>query len=65
MSNPTQNHLQASKLILRYIRGTLHYVLAFTPGYPSFFAYSDTNWVRDPVDHKSIIGIVVFFGNCP
>ena len=30
MSNPTQNHLQASKLILRYIRGTLHYGLAFT-----------------------------------
>ena len=65
MSNPTQNHFQAFKLILRYIRGTFHYGLAFTPSYPSLSTYSDADWVRNLVDRKSITGIVVFFGNCP
>ena len=65
MSNPTQNHLQAAKRILRYIQGTLHYGLAFTFGPFTLFAYSEVDWAGDPVDHKSIIGIVIFFGNCP
>ena len=43
MSNPTQNHLQASKHILRCIRGTLHYGLAFIPDFPSLFTYSDAD----------------------
>ena len=50
---------------MRYIQGTLHYGLAFTPGPISLSAYSDADWVGDPVDHRSITGIVVFFGNCP
>ena len=65
MSSPTQNHLQAAKRILRYIQWTLHYGLAFTPGPSSLSAYSDADWVGDPIDYKSNIGIVVFFGNCP
>ena len=65
MSSPTQNHLQAAKRILRYIQWTLHYGLAFTPGPSPLSAYSDADQVGDPVDYKSNIGIVVFFGNCP
>ena len=41
IGDPTQNHLQASKRILRYIKGTLHYGLAFTLGFPSLSAYCD------------------------
>ena len=65
MSSPTQNHLQAAKRILRYIRGTLHFGIAFTPGFPSLSAYCDADWAGDPVDRRSISGLVVFFGNCP
>ena len=65
MSEPTENHLQASKRILRYLRGTLHYGLAFTPGFSSLSAFCDADWASDPVDPRSIFGIVVFFGNCP
>ena len=65
MCSPTQNHLQAAKRILRYIRGTLHFDIAFTPGFPSLSAYCDANWAGDPVDRRSISGIVVFFRNCP
>ena len=64
MSSPTQPHLQATKRILRYLQGTLHYGLAFTPGLSSLSAYSDVDWVGDPVDRKSITSIVAFFGNC-
>ena len=39
--------------------------LAFIPGYPFLSAYSDANWTGDPVDHKSITGIIVFFGIFP
>ena len=65
MSEPTENHLQASKRILRYLRGTLHYGLAFTLGFSSLSTFCDVDWAGDPVDRRSISGIVVFFGNCP
>ena len=65
MCSLTQNHLQAAKRILRYIRGTLHFGIAFTPGLPSLSAYCDADWAGDPVDRRSISGLVVFFGNCP
>ena len=43
MSEPTENHLQAAKRILRYLRGTLHYGFAFTPGFSSLSAFCDAN----------------------
>ena len=49
MSNPTRNHLQASKHILRYIRGTLYYGLAFTNSFPPLSAYCDANWASDSI----------------
>lgn len=43
ISCPTHNHLQAVKRILRYLQGTLHFGLAFTPSPTSLFAYNDAN----------------------
>ena len=65
MSSPTQNHLQAAKRILRYLQGTLHFGIAFTSGPISLSAYSDSNWAGDPVDRRSLTGMVLFFGNSP
>ena len=65
MSFPTDNHLQAAKRILRYLKGSIHQGLAFTPGPLSLSAYSDADWARDPVDWKFIFCILVFFGNSP
>ena len=65
MSTPTQNNLQAAKHILRYLQGTLHFGIAFTPGPISLSAYYDSDWARDPVDRCSLTSMVLFFGNCP
>ena len=61
----TQNHLQAAKCILRYLQGTLHFGIAFTSGPISLSAYSDSDWAEDPMDRRSLTGMVLFFGNSP
>ena len=43
ISNPTSNHLQAAKRILRYLQGSIHQGLAFTPGSFTLFTYSDVD----------------------
>lgn len=63
IANPTSNHLQATKRILRYLRGSVHQGLSFTPVPLVLSAYSDADWAGDPLDKKSISGIVVFLGN--
>ena len=39
--------------------------MAFTPGPLVLSAYSDLDWVGDPLDRKSISSILVFLGNSP
>ena len=65
MAIPTSNHLQAAKRILRYLQGTIHQGLAFTPSPLVLSAYSDSDWAGDPLDRKSIFGILVFLSNSP
>lgn len=36
MASPTTTHLKAAKRVLRYIRGTLHHGISFTPSPLSF-----------------------------
>jgi hypothetical protein len=43
ISTPTSTHLTAAKRILRYIKGTLHHGIAFTPGPLSLSVYSDAD----------------------
>ena len=65
MSQPTQHHLMVAKRILRYLKGTLHHGVHFQPGPLALSAYCDADWASDPLDCRSITGMVVFLGNSP
>lgn len=61
MHNLCMSHYIALKRIVRYVKGTLKYVLNFTQGPLVLHAYSDTNWAGDRVDRKSTSGITEYF----
>ena len=65
MSKPTIAHLEVAKRILRYIHGILHHGISFTPGPLTLMAFSNANWVGDPIDHRSTTSLHVFLGPCP
>jgi hypothetical protein len=65
MSTPTSTHLTAAKRILRYIKGTLHHGIVFTPGPLSLSVYSDADWAGDPDDRHSTSGLLIYLGSNP
>ena len=65
MSQPTQHHLVAAKRILSYLKGTLHNGIHFQASPLALSAYCDIDWASNPLDRRSIIGMVVFLGNSP
>jgi hypothetical protein len=63
MSAPTSTHLAAAKRVLRYIRGTLHHGIEFTPGPLTLSAYTDADWAGDPDDRRSTSGFLIYLGS--
>ena len=63
MSAPTSTHLAAAKRVLRYIRGTLHHGIEFTPDSLTLFAYTDADWAGDPDDRRSTSGFLIYLGS--
>jgi hypothetical protein len=63
MSAPTSTHLAAAKRILRYIRGTVHHGIEFTPGPLTLSAYTDADWAGDPDDRRSTSGFLIYLGS--
>ena len=61
----TNTHFTAAKRILRYLRGTLHHGIAFTPSPMTLSAFTDADWARDPSDRKSTSGFLVYLGSNP
>ncbi|CAH9104736.1 unnamed protein product, partial [Cuscuta epithymum] len=64
MHSPTTLHWQATKRILRYLQGTSHHCLHFTPtAATSLLAFSDAGWLSDPDDSRSQYGYAIFHGS--
>ncbi|GAU49921.1 hypothetical protein TSUD_180390 [Trifolium subterraneum] len=69
MSKPLKSHLLATKRILRYINGTIHYGVLFQYSRDSskieLNGFSDADWCGDKVDRRSRSGYVFKFQNAP
>ena len=65
MQYPTTSHLEATKRVLHYVQGTLHFGIHLALGPLTFSAFSDVDWAGDPTDRKSTTGILVFLGSSP
>ncbi|CAL0299924.1 unnamed protein product [Lupinus luteus] len=64
MHSPTVLHWQATKRILRYLKGTSSHCLHFKPTRASsLLAYSDAGWFSDPEDCRSQYGYAIFHGS--
>ena len=65
MSKPIFAHLEAAKRVLRYIKGTLHHGICFSPSALTFTAFSNADWAGDPTNRHSTTGLLVFLGPNP
>ena len=65
MSKPTSIHLEAAKRVLRYVKGTLHHGISFSPRPLTLIAFSNADWAGDPTDRCSTTGLLVFLGSSP
>lgn len=62
MERPTKLHLNAIKCILRYVQGTLKYVLFYPRGTKNYLlsGYSDSDMAGNVEDRKSTMGMVFY-----
>ncbi|KAG6531868.1 hypothetical protein ZIOFF_005703 [Zingiber officinale] len=63
MERPTTMHHKVVKQILRYLKGTIHFGLAYIKGPPeiSIFGYSDSDLAGDLDGRKSTSGMTFYF----
>ncbi|KAK0579464.1 hypothetical protein LWI29_026695 [Acer saccharum] len=63
-ADPKKSHLSSVKRIIRFVNGTSNYgILYFFDTNASLVGFSDTNWVGNCDDRKSISGGCFFLGN--
>ena len=63
MDAPRFVHYVAVLLILRYVKGTLYHGLHYSSqSFLELHAYSNADWVGDPIDPCSIIGFYFLLG---
>ncbi|KAL6316280.1 hypothetical protein AAG906_017911 [Vitis piasezkii] len=64
MHKSTDLHWKASKRLLRYLKGTMHYGLFITlASQLDLVAYSDVDWASNPDDRKSTSGCCIYLGS--
>ena len=66
MQTPHESHWKATKIILRYIRGTIQFGIHYrTGGKPLLVGFTDSDWAGYPEDRKSTAGYVFSPGSRP
>ncbi|XP_058755078.1 secreted RxLR effector protein 161-like [Vicia villosa] len=69
MQNPKVSYLTATNRILRYLKGTLDYVIFFPAANEGkeckLVDYTDSSWCSDAKDRKSTTGYVFMLGGAP
>ncbi|XP_070675755.1 secreted RxLR effector protein 161-like [Malus domestica] len=64
MENPTTTHLKTTKIILRYLKGTVNFGLFYSSSNNyKLVGYSDSDWAGDSDDRKNTIGFVFLMGD--
>ena len=57
--NPGRRHWEATKRIMRYLKGTIGHRLEYNrAGDPQFTGYTDADWGGDPTNRKSTTGYI-------
>lgn len=65
MHHPTNSDFGAVKRILRYLQGTRTHGMLLQKSEPRLYAYSDSDWVADCTDCRSVTGNVISLGLNP
>ena len=66
MHQPTSEHWQAAKRVLRYLAGTASHGLFFSRNNPtSLHAFSDADWAGDSDDFVSTNAYIIYLGKHP
>jgi hypothetical protein len=64
MQTPHESHWKAAKRILRYAHDTVQFGIHYSSGgTPLLVGFTDSDWVDDPDDWKSIVGYVFSLGS--
>ena len=62
-SNPRLAHWKAIKRILRYLKGTMEYILCYQSSDLCMIGYSDADWGSDLDERKSTFGYAFLLNN--
>ncbi|KAK8935961.1 hypothetical protein KSP39_PZI012924 [Platanthera zijinensis] len=66
ISNPSKEHYDAAKRILRYLQGTKDYGILYKPCQDNtLHGFTDSDWAGDLGDRKSTGGFIFFTGSGP
>lgn len=66
MHQPTENHWQAAKRVLRYLAGTTSHGIYMKVGSPlTLHAFTDADWTGDSDDYVSTNAYVIYLGSTP